>query len=94
LALAPGNGEWKVEGSVHHNGLLCGTYEVGMRFGVGKPDCTDVEWISETQYATSQYQCNNADMMHTGFGNDGILLEKFDVISCAERVVRCTGNCK
>jgi hypothetical protein len=29
-------GEWHVEGPVSHKGLLCGTYELGMSFGVGK----------------------------------------------------------
>jgi hypothetical protein len=35
-------GEWHIEGPVTHKGLLCGTYELGMRFGVGKNGCTDV----------------------------------------------------
>lgn len=87
-------GEWHIEGPVRHNGLLCGTYEVGMRFGIGKPDCTNVEWITDTRYATSQYQCNNAEMIHTGTEIDESMSGRFDEISCAERVINCSGNCK
>jgi len=88
-------GEWQIAGPVRHNGLLCGTYEVGMRFGVGKPDCTDVQWASEVRYVTSHSQCNGAEMQHSGSEIDGALTEEqFDAISCAERVVRCGGNCK
>ncbi len=87
-------GEWHIEGSVRHRGLLCGTYEVGMRFGIGKPDCTDVKWVSGDSYVTSQYQCNDAEMPHAGTNIDAALADQFDAITCAERVVRCSGNCK
>jgi len=87
-------GEWHIEGSVRHRGLLCGTYEVGMRFGVGNPDCTDVKWVSGDSYVTSQYQCNDAEMPHSGTDIDAALADQFDAITCAERVVRCSGNCK
>jgi hypothetical protein len=88
------NGEWHIEGPVRHRGLLCGTYEVGMRFGTGKPDCTDVQWVSEVRYATSQSQCNDAEMPHSGTEIDASLADQFDAITCAERVTRCSGNCK
>jgi hypothetical protein len=87
-------GEWHIEGPVRHRGMLCGNYEVGMRFGVGKPDCTDVEWISEVRYVTSQTQCNDAELPHVGTEIDPALSEHFDAITCAERVIRCGGNCK
>lgn len=87
-------GEWHIEGPVQHRGLLCGTYEVGMRFGVGKPDCTDVQWVSEVSYVTSHSQCNAAEVPHSGNDIDSSLADQFDAISCAERVVRCSGNCK
>jgi hypothetical protein len=88
------DGGWHVEGLVRHGGLLCGTYEVGMRFGVGNPDCTDVRWVSEVRYATSQSQCNESEMQHSGDDSDAALTEQFDAITCAERVIRCSGNCK
>lgn len=88
------DGEWHIEGPVKHNGLLCGTYEVGMRFGVGKPDCTDVNWISEVTYVTSHYQCNAAEMAHAGTEIDSGLGGHFEDVTCAERVIRCSGNCK
>ena len=87
-------GEWHIEGPVRHRGMLCGTYEAGIRFGVGKPDCTDVQWVSGVLYVTSQYQCNNAEMTHSGTEIDESLIGPFDAITCAEQVIRCTGNCK
>lgn len=87
-------GEWHIEGPVRHNGMLCGTYEAGMRFGIGKPDCTDVQWISGVRYATSQPQCNGVEMTHSGTEIDESLTAQFDAITCAEQVIRCTGNCK
>jgi len=87
-------GEWHIEGPVRHNGLFCGTYEIGMRFGIGKPECTDVQWVSGIRYVTSQNQCNNAEMPHSGSEMDEFLTSQFDAISCAERVIRCTGTCK
>jgi hypothetical protein len=87
-------GEWHVEGPVRHRGMLCGAYEVGMRFGIGKPDCTAVQWVSNDTYVTSQTQCNEAEMLHSGNEIDAALAEHFDAITCAERVIRCSGNCK
>jgi hypothetical protein len=88
------DGTWHIEGPVRHRGMLCGTYEVGMRFGIGKPDCTDVKWVSGDRYVTSQYQCNEAEMDHSGTDTDDALTDQFEAITCAEQVVRCTGNCK
>jgi hypothetical protein len=87
-------GEWSIDGNVSHKGLLCGTYEVGMRFGVGKEGCTEVEWITTDQYVTSQMQCNNATLNHHGVNVDPDLASRFETITCAERVIRCTGTCK
>lgn len=87
-------GEWQIEGTVRHRGLICGTYELGLRFGVGSPDCTDVRWVSPVTFVTSHYQCNDAEVPHAGNEIDSTLQDQFDAITCAERVVRCTGNCK
>lgn len=87
-------GEWQIEGPVQHRGLMCGTYEVGMRFGIGNPDCTNVQWISGDEFVTSKSQCNEVEMQHSGNGISPALTEQFDAITCAERVIRCTGNCK
>ncbi len=88
------DGVWHVDGQVSHRGLLCGTYEVGMRFGIGKPDCTDVQWVSGVRYVTSQFQCNEAELPHSGTEDDASLAGQFDAITCGEWVVRCSGNCK
>jgi len=88
------DGTWHIEGPVRHNGLLCGTYEVGMRFGVGERECTNVQWISEVTFVTSQSQCNDAERPHSGTDIDESLKGQFDGVTCAERVIRCTGTCK
>jgi len=88
------DGTWHIEGPVRHNGLLCGTYEVGMRFGVGERECTNVQWISEVTFVTSLSQCNDAERPHSGTEIDESLSGQFDAITCAERVIRCTGTCK
>lgn len=87
-------GEWQVEGEVSHRGLLCGTYEVGIRFGAGSPGCANVNWVSDVRYVTTRKQCNNATVIHTGGDIQRELTSPFPTITCAERVIRCTGNCK
>lgn len=87
-------GGWHIEGMVLHNGLRCGTYELGMRFGVGNPQCTDVKWLSEIEYGTRMRHCNSATQHHDGGGFLPDLAKDFARISCAERVIRCTGNCQ
>lgn len=87
-------GGWHIEGRVQHRGLLCGTYELGMRFGVGNPRCTDVTWLSEIEYGTGMRQCNSATQHHDGGGFQPGLAKDFARITCAERIIRCTGNCK
>ena len=87
-------GGWHVEGTVGHAGLLCGTYELGMRFGVSEPGCSQVHWLSELEYGTRVTQCNNASQHHDGGGYIPALAKDFDRITCAELVIRCTGNCK
>ncbi|WP_455219822.1 hypothetical protein, partial [Kaarinaea lacus] len=59
------NGEFGLEAEIKHNGLLCGDYEVGIRFGIGVPQCTNVSWISEPYYISRKKQCNNAWMIHS-----------------------------
>jgi len=88
------DGTWHIEGPVRHNGLLCGTYEVGVRFGIGEQECTNVQWISDVTYVTSNEQCNGAERPHSGTEIDDSLVGQFDAINCAERVIRCTGTCK
>lgn len=89
-----GKGGWHIEGMVQHTGLLCGTYELGMRFGVGNPGCTDVTWRSRIEYGTRMKHCNSATQHHDGGGYLPDLAKEFGRITCAERVIRCTGNCK
>ncbi|KPK33878.1 MAG: hypothetical protein AMJ66_04675 [Betaproteobacteria bacterium SG8_40] len=87
-------GEWTIEASVTHRGLLCGEYSVGLRFGIGRPGCSNVAWLTDVSYATAQRQCNNARLYHSGGDVQPELAASFAQISCAERVIRCTGVCK
>jgi len=88
------NGAFKVDAEIKHGSLLCGTYEVGVRFGIGSPACTNVSWLSETQFVTKRKQCNHAWMAHQGSGTDSGLVSDFDQITCGQLVVKCTGKCK
>ena len=89
-----GDGTWQGSCPVTHRGLLCGTYEVGVRFGVGNPGCTDVAWLSEPVYIGRQRQCNESTVDHVGGETAARLGYQLPYITCVERVVRCTGNCK
>ncbi len=87
-------GDWSIKGLVSHRGLLCGDYSIGVRFGVGSPECSNVVWLTDVSYVTSQRQCNSASVQHSGGDLQPQLIEPFRRISCAERVIRCTGVCK
>ncbi|MGD8641096.1 MAG: hypothetical protein PVG89_10740 [Gammaproteobacteria bacterium] len=88
------NGDFGVDAEVKHRWLLCGTYEVGIRFGIGAPACANVSWIGETHYVSRRKQCNNAWMAHAGNGNDIDAANAFPEITCAQLLIKCTGKCK
>lgn len=87
-------GDWTIKALVSHRGLLCATYSVGIRYGMGSPGCSNVAWLTDVTYATEQRQCNNAAIYHTGGDLQPELIEPFASITCAERVIRCTGRCQ
>jgi len=93
-AWARRDGSWNAEGTVQHRGLQCGTYTLSLRVGRGNPGCTDVQWFGEPRAVASVQLCNNAPGPLTGGNNEFRDAARFDEISCAERVIRCTGNCK
>ena len=88
------NGSFQIEAEIKHGSLLCGTYEVGIRFGIGKPECTNVSWLSSTQFVSKRKQCNHAWMAHQGSGTDPELVGDVDLVTCAQLVIKCTGKCK
>jgi hypothetical protein len=88
------NGDWTIKALVSHRGLLCATYSVGIRYGIGSPGCSNVVWLTDVTYATEQRQCNNAAVYHAGGDVQPKLVDSFARITCAERVVRCSGICK
>lgn len=88
------DGNWYIEGWVSHGALRCGTYRLGIRFGTGNPGCSNVTWLTEPRFVTRQKQCNNARMRHAGGDEDLGIKAEFNRITCAERVITCTGTCK
>lgn len=88
------NGTFQVEAEIKHDSLLCGTYEVGIRFGIGSPACSNVSWISKTRFVSKRKQCNHAWMVHQGTDADTSVVDDMDIITCAQLVVKCTGKCK
>ena len=89
-----GDGDFHMHGWILHNGLLCATYRMGMRFGVGAPGCLNVEWLSDPVYVTSQYQCNGARVEHDGGDTAPEAGAQIAKVTCAERVIRCSGSCR
>lgn len=88
------DGDFHLHGWVPHRSLLCATYKMGVRFGIGAPGCLNVEWISDPVYVTSQVQCNGARVEHDGGGGAPEIGAQIAKISCAERMIRCSGSCK
>lgn len=87
------NGEMYLDAWVQHRGLLCATYETGLRFGIGEQGCANVQWVNGPYWLTRLRQCNNAVVQHLGNDAWSELAGFFDRINCVERLVRCTGNC-
>ncbi|NOZ54172.1 MAG: hypothetical protein GXP08_13760 [Gammaproteobacteria bacterium] len=88
------NGDMGLEAEVKHGWLMCGTYEIAARFGVGQPACTNVSWISQPSYVSSHKQCNNAWMVHSGYASVPAISDDFENVSCAQLVIKCTGKCQ
>lgn len=88
------DGDFHLHGWAQHRSLLCATYQMGVRFGIGAPGCLNVEWISDPVYVTSQFQCNGARVEHDGGGGAPDIGAQIAKVTCAERVIRCSGSCK
>ncbi len=88
------DGNWYTEGWVNHGALRCATYQLGMRFGAGSPGCSNVTWLTEPRFVTRQKHCNGARLRHVGGDEDLSIKADFNRITCAERIIKCTGTCK
>ena len=93
-ALLRENGTFQLEAEIKHGWLLCGTYEVGINFGIGSPACTNVSWIGEPRYVSSRKQCNHAWMVHSGSDAAPEVVGDFAEITCAQLSIKCTGKCR
>lgn len=82
-----------IEGPVKHTRFRCATYQLGLQLGEGKPGCTNVQWITEPVYFTSHKQCNSAVLIHSHAMKVVQFQQVFPTVSCARRLIRCTGVC-
>lgn len=92
-ALLRRDGTWEVEEVIVHGGFTCGNYRLGVRYGQGNPGCLDVNWFGDILYGIQLKHCNNAERPHRTDGFDSLLADVFEQVTCAERVIRCTGSC-
>jgi len=91
---ARSDGAWSLSATVQHNGLLCGTYAVGVRFGFGPGGCANPTSWSSTRIISTTHLCNNASREIRGNGQDPDVGKGFNDLGCAQLLVRCDGNCK
>ena len=87
------DGNWHIEGNIQHYGARCGTYSLGIQFGVGSPGCANVEWLGRPAYVTQRRQCNGARINHTGGDQNESAASAFNEINCAQRLINCSGKC-
>ena len=83
-------GHWNIRSEVSHGRIRCATYEVGVQLGRGLPACSNVNWMSDVQFASRVRHCNSATRIHTGGGTffDTTAVEE---ANCVRVVVRCEG---
>ena len=93
-AWARRDGSWNAEGRVQHRGLLCGTYTLSLRVGHGNPGCNNVQWFGDPRPVASVSLCNNAVGNLSGGDTEFSEASRFDEITCAQRTMSCSGNCK
>lgn len=86
------NGNFLLEGYIRHNHFRCGTYELGIQFGVGD-GCVNVQWLAEPMYISRHRQCNQAVLHHDGSGSIPEAAAKFNEITCAQLFIKCDGVC-
>jgi hypothetical protein len=86
------NGNFLLEGYIRHNHFRCGTYQLGIQFGVGD-GCANVDWLSEPIYISRERQCNQAVLHHDGSGNVPEAAARFGEVSCAQLFIKCDGVC-
>jgi hypothetical protein len=87
------DGSFGIEGTAGHSGLRCGNYMLGIRFGVGSPGCTDVQWLGGPRVGAGKKQCNNGTVQLSAGGNEKQLADNYAKVTCAERLLFCDGNC-
>ena len=88
------DGVLQVQGPIQHSGLRCATYQLGIRFGAGKPGCANVKWLTQARYGPGKKHCNSAMLTHTTADNDPNAKKVYARVTCAERLIKCAGNCK
>jgi len=88
------DGVFHIQGPIQHSGFRCATYRLGIRFGAGKPGCINVKWLTQGRYGPGRKHCNSALLKHGTTDNDPEAKKVYPRITCAKRLIKCTGNCK
>ncbi|WP_455209919.1 hypothetical protein [Kaarinaea lacus] len=86
------NGDFLLEGYIRHNHFRCGTYQLGIQFGIGD-GCVNVEWLATPVFVSRHRQCNQAVLHHDGTGNVPEAAAKFSEVTCAQLHIKCDGVC-
>jgi|GEM_PF-787419 len=86
------NGNFLLQGYIRHNHFRCGTYQLGIQFGMGD-GCINVEWMAEPVYVSRHRQCNQAVLHHDGSGNIPEAAANFNKVTCAQLFIKCDGIC-
>lgn len=83
-------GNWNIRAEISHGRIRCATCEVGIQLGRGLPACSNVDWLTNVEYATRFRHCNSATRIHSG-GGLSFLTVAVEAANCARVVVRCEG---
>lgn len=88
-----GSGAWSLRGEISHRSLRCASYELGLIAGRGNAACTQVDWVTEPDFATRLTHCNAATRIHSGGRTLRVPRSAVESINCVRVVTRCTGAC-
>jgi hypothetical protein len=87
------SGRWQARAEIGHARLRCASYGLGIRFGAGNADCSQVDWTTSTDWAADRRQCNSATLIHRSDGRLDLPPEELRALSCVRIAIRCRGAC-
>lgn len=69
-------------------------YQQDVRFGIWYSGCVDGQWLSQPHFVTWQTQRKGVAWVHTADNISPLFTRDFARLTCVERIIKCTGNCK